>query len=228
MGLTTCEPVMQTRSASQAARVNVIEGAEKQKQNETGGGQRKTCRVSVEQQSEKQLRREDEAVGTTKVAAEVDFFPRPIQVGFEMGEMCPPLEKCERLMTDRRIMAHFDGANRGNGLARKTDKNQKSAVGMVIIDEATGRWLAAWAAVVSKVKFRTPDGAEHQVTITGGNNKAEMLASIELMDALLRLKTQGAKFTTAVIVGDSAFTLADDCSTRMTDCFTCASSRETC
>ena len=138
----------------------------------------------------------------------IDFFPRPFQAGFELRRTAPPLHRNNDLMTRKTVVAHFDGANRGNGLARKTDRNQKAAIGIVFIDEESGEWVAAWASILTTVKFTTPDGNEHQLQITGGNNRAEMIAHIELLEALVALKEHGAIFDTAMTVGDSAFTLS--------------------
>jgi ribonuclease HI len=150
-------------------------------------------------------------VDTTKQAVVdvQDFFPRPTQVGFSFGGITPNLKDHHTLFGTNSITAHFDGANRGNGQLRRSDKNCKAAMGVVIVDAEEGTWLAAWAAVLGKVDFTTPDGKQHVITVTGGNNRAEMIACIDLLRSLLMLKEAGAAFTTAVVVGDSAFTLAE-------------------
>lgn len=182
---------MTTRSAAKAV-------ADVQTQSQMEEHSKKKKRNEESQPQEKRT------AGSTKVS--IDWFPRPTQAGFQIGVLIPQLQHNKDLMEMEEIIVHFDGANRGNGLARKSDKNQKAAIGVVFIDEE-GKWLTAWSSVVTQLTIATPDGKEHSIKIAGGNNRAEMAANIEALTAIIELKEKGAKFSRTTIVGDSAFTL---------------------
>ena len=106
------------------------------------------------------------------------------------------------------LLGHYDGAARGNHVKRKVaDAESQIAFGVVFSRPTDGTWIAAWASKLHRIKFTSPAGREHTLSVTTGNNRAEMIGCTDLYQAAWHLKRLGAKFKTFISVGDSEFTM---------------------
>lgn len=132
------------------------------------------------------------------------LFPIPLAIPHELFSVNPYLSSDE-LMNEDELLGHFDGACQGNG--KQLAKEVISGFGFCFVDPEDGRWLSAVGGKLKTVKW-THEGNQRQLQITT-NNRAEIVAEIELINALTQLKNKGAKFQRCHIVGDSEYAILD-------------------